>query len=96
MVRNPLTPEQIAAGRRLGARLRELRADRSLGEVAVSAGISPETLRKIETGRMPTPAFATIAALARSLNTSLDDLALVFTDTVLDAAGLDSAVVRAG
>ncbi|MGP3707089.1 helix-turn-helix transcriptional regulator [Gordonia paraffinivorans] len=86
MVRNPLTPEQIAAGRRLGARLRELRGERPLAEVAVHAGISPETLRKIETGRMPTPAFATIAALARSLETSLDDLAVV----------LDGEVARAG
>ncbi len=91
MVRNPLTPEQIDAGRRLGARLRELRGARPLGEVAVSAGISPETLRKIETARMPTPAFATIAALARALNTSLDDLAAVHDDTVLDAE-----VARAG
>ncbi|MFE0749903.1 helix-turn-helix domain-containing protein [Gordonia sp. NPDC058843] len=86
MVRNPLTPEQIAAGRRLGSRLRELRGDRSLGDVALGAGISPETLRKIETGRMPTPAFATIAALARALGASLDDLALV----------LDAEVARAG
>lgn len=86
MVRNPLTPEQIAAGRRLGARIRELRGDRPLGDVALGAGISPETLRKIETGRMPTPAFATIAALARALGASLDDLALV----------LDAEVVRAG
>ena len=86
MVRNPLTPEQIAAGRRLGARLRELRGDRPLGDVASGAGISPETLRKIETGRMPTPAFATIAALARALGTSLDDLALV----------LDAEVARVG
>ena len=86
MVRNPLTPEQIAAGRRLGARLRELRGDQPLGDVASGAGISPETLRKIETGRMPTPAFATIAALARALGTSLDDLALV----------LDAEVARVG
>ncbi|MEO9327647.1 helix-turn-helix domain-containing protein [Gordonia aurantiaca] len=86
MVRNPLTPEQIAAGRRLGARLRELRGDRPLAEVALRAGISPETLRKIETGRMPTPAFATIVALARSLGASLDELAVV----------LDGEVTRAG
>ncbi|MCH5641518.1 MULTISPECIES: helix-turn-helix domain-containing protein [unclassified Gordonia (in: high G+C Gram-positive bacteria)] len=77
MVRNPLTPEQKAAGRRLGARLRELRGDRGLSGVAAAAGISPETLRKIEAGRMPTPAFATIAALARALDASLDDLARV-------------------
>ncbi|MFD6857365.1 helix-turn-helix domain-containing protein [Rhodococcus sp. NPDC060090] len=75
MVRLPLTPEQLAAGRRLGGRLREARGTRTLAEVASEAGISPETLRKIETGRMATPAFATVAALAQVLAVSLDELA---------------------
>ncbi|MXQ76011.1 MULTISPECIES: helix-turn-helix domain-containing protein [Rhodococcus] len=75
MVRLPLTPEQLAAGKRLGGRLREARGSRTLTEVARAADISPETLRKIETGRLATPAFATIAALARVLRVSLDDLA---------------------
>lgn len=43
-------------------------------EVAVAAGISPETLRKIETGRVATPAFSTIAAVASVLGLSLDDV----------------------
>lgn len=43
-------------------------------EVAVAAGISPETLRKIETGRVATPAFSTIAAIATVLGLSLDDV----------------------
>ena len=75
MVRLPLTPEQLAAGKRLGGRLRDARGSRTLTEVAQAADISPETLRKIETGRLATPAFATIAALARVLPVSLDDLA---------------------
>ncbi|CAM3688701.1 helix-turn-helix domain-containing protein [Tsukamurella ocularis] len=75
MVRQPLTPEQIAAGRRLGARLRTARGDRRPDEVARAAGISPETLRKIETGRMATPAFGTVVALAAVLDEPLDDLA---------------------
>jgi hypothetical protein len=37
--------------------------------------VSAETLRKIETGRAPTPAFFTVAALAHALHLSLDDLA---------------------
>jgi len=41
--------------------------------VATAAGISVETLRKIETGRIPTPAFFTVAALAKVLGLSLDD-----------------------
>jgi transcriptional regulator with XRE-family HTH domain len=75
MVRLPLTPEQLAAGKRLGQQLRQARGDRTLADVAEAAGISPETLRKIETGRLATPAFTTIAALARVLPLSLDGLA---------------------
>lgn len=44
-------------------------------EIAASAGISAETLRKIETGRAPTPAFFTVAALARVLGLSMDEIA---------------------
>ncbi|GAA3377485.1 hypothetical protein GCM10020367_53340 [Streptomyces sannanensis] len=44
-------------------------------EVAAAAGLSAETLRKIETGRAPTPAFFTVAALAGVLGLSLDELA---------------------
>lgn len=46
-----------------------------MAEVAFAAGISGETLRKIETGHTPTPAFFTVAALARVLDLSLDSLA---------------------
>ncbi|MCX5253077.1 helix-turn-helix domain-containing protein [Streptomyces canus] len=75
MVRTPLTPEEHERGERLGRLLREARGPRSMAEVAASAGISPETLRKIETGRAPTPAFFTVAALARALGLSMDELA---------------------
>lgn len=74
MVRVPLTPAERERGERLGERLRAARGDRSLGQVAAAAGISAETLRKIETGRIPTPAFFTVAALATALELSLDDL----------------------
>jgi transcriptional regulator with XRE-family HTH domain len=74
MVRVPLTPADRERGERLGAILREARADRSLVEVAATAGISAETLRKIETGRIPTPAFFTVSALAGALDLSLDAL----------------------
>ncbi|MBH0779856.1 helix-turn-helix transcriptional regulator [Nocardia bovistercoris] len=75
MVRLPLTPAQIEAGRRLGARLRAARANRDLTDVATSAGISPETLRKIETGRLPSPAFGTVVALAQALDLPIQELA---------------------
>jgi transcriptional regulator with XRE-family HTH domain len=75
MVRQPLTPEQIAAGRRLGTALRAARTGRGLAEVALAAGISPETLRKIEAGRLPAPAFGTVVRLSQALDIPLDDLA---------------------
>ncbi|MDT0318309.1 helix-turn-helix domain-containing protein [Streptomyces millisiae] len=75
MVRTPLTPEERERGRFLGVLLREARGERSMAEIAAAAGISAETLRKIETGRAPTPAFFTIAALAGALGLSLDEVA---------------------
>ncbi len=74
MVRTPLTPEERERGERLGRLLREARGDRSMADVAAEAGVSAETLRKIETGRAPTPAFFTVAALAGVLGLSMDGL----------------------
>jgi DNA-binding phage protein len=75
MVRPPLSPEEHARGERLGALLREARGRRGMAEIAAAAGIPVETLRKIETGRVPTPAFFTVAALATTLGLSLERLA---------------------
>ena len=72
MVRVPLTEAERRRGQRLGELLRKARAQRSMTEVAAAAGVSPETLRKIETGRIPTPALFTVAALAKELGLSLD------------------------
>ncbi|MEV4770589.1 helix-turn-helix domain-containing protein [Micromonospora humida] len=72
MVRLPLTPAEVARGRRLGALLRRARGHRSMLGTALAAGLSPETLRKIESGRVATPAFPTIAVLADVLGLSLD------------------------
>ncbi|MCX5330330.1 helix-turn-helix domain-containing protein [Streptomyces sp. NBC_00140] len=74
MVRTPLTQEERERGERLGRFLREARGGRSMADVAARAGISAETLRKIETGRAPTPAFFTVAALSGVLGLSMDDL----------------------
>ncbi|MEV4945460.1 helix-turn-helix transcriptional regulator [Streptomyces sp. NPDC053755] len=74
MVRTPLTPEERERGERLGLLLREARGGRSMAEIASAAGLSAETLRKIETGRAPTPAFFTVAALAGVLGLSLDEV----------------------
>lgn len=44
-------------------------------EVAAAAGVPVETLRKIETGRIATPAFFTVAALGNVLGLDLASLA---------------------
>ncbi len=75
MVRVPLTPQDRERGERLGRLLRGARGERSIVDVAAVAGVSAETLRKIEMGRIPTPAFFTVAALATTLGLSLDALA---------------------
>jgi transcriptional regulator with XRE-family HTH domain len=75
MVRPPLTPEERERGRRLGAILRQARGDRTPAEVAARSGVSLEVLRKIESGRVPTPTFFTVAALAHALDLPLDVLA---------------------
>jgi transcriptional regulator with XRE-family HTH domain len=74
MVRLPLTPAEVERGQRLGALLRRARGERSMLEIALDAGVSPETLRKIESGRVATPAFPTIAAITDVLGLSLDEV----------------------
>jgi transcriptional regulator with XRE-family HTH domain len=72
MVRLPLTLAEVERGQRLGVLLRRARGERSMLEIALDARVSPETLRKIETGRIATPAFPTIAAIADVVGLSLD------------------------
>jgi transcriptional regulator with XRE-family HTH domain len=74
MVRPPLSHFEHARGQRLGTLLREARGPRSMAEIAAVSGVPAETLRKIETGRIATPAFFTVAALAAALGLSLEDL----------------------
>jgi DNA-binding phage protein len=75
MVRPPLSPQQHARGERLGTLLREARGPRSMAEIAAASGVPAETLRKIETGRIATPAFFTVVAVAAAVGLSLEDIA---------------------
>ncbi|GHJ44316.1 hypothetical protein Cs7R123_16580 [Catellatospora sp. TT07R-123] len=75
MVRTPLTDDERRRGAALGRTLQLARGDRSAAEVAAEAGISLDTLRKIEQGVICTPAFFTVAALARVLDLDLNTLA---------------------
>ena len=71
MVRTPLTADERERGVALGRALQHARDGRSAAEVALRAGISLDTLRKIERGAIATPAFFTVAALARVLDLDL-------------------------
>ncbi|MDI1461380.1 helix-turn-helix transcriptional regulator [Catellatospora sp. KI3] len=75
MVRTPLTEDERRRGAELGRTLQRARGERSAAEVAALAGISLDTLRKIEQGVIATPAFFTVAALARVLDLDLNTLA---------------------
>jgi transcriptional regulator with XRE-family HTH domain len=75
MVRTPLSPQERMRGERLGMLLRQARGQRSMTEIAALSGVPVETLRKIETGRIPTPAFFTIVSLAGALGLPLEQIA---------------------
>ncbi|HUD36391.1 MAG TPA: helix-turn-helix transcriptional regulator [Streptosporangiaceae bacterium] len=75
MVRPPLSPQDRLRGERLGLMLRQARGQRSMADVAAASGVPVETLRKIETGRIVTPAFFTVASLASALDLPLAQLA---------------------
>jgi transcriptional regulator with XRE-family HTH domain len=72
-----LTADERERGVALGRLLQQARGPRSAAEVALRAGISLDTLRKIERGAIATPAFFTVAALARVLELDLETLAQV-------------------
>ncbi|MFB7669335.1 helix-turn-helix domain-containing protein [Kitasatospora sp. NPDC056138] len=91
MVRTPLTPFERERGERLGALLRQARGERSMVRIAAEANLSAETLRKIETGRAPTPAFFTVVSLASVLGLSLDELAELCAPTAEEGPDLLSA-----
>jgi transcriptional regulator with XRE-family HTH domain len=46
-----------------------------MAAVAAESGVPVETLRKIETGRIATPAFFTVVALAAALGIDLERVA---------------------
>ena len=83
MVRPPLSDADRERGIRLGAALRAARGDRTSVDIAARAGISVEALRKIEHGRVPTPAFFTVLAIAEAVGLSLDELRTTITPELL-------------
>ena len=75
-MRNKLTELDRLYGQRVGKQIADARA--KAGEpaqaVAETAAVSIDALRSIETGRVPTPSFLTVARIAGVLGLSLDDL----------------------
>lgn len=76
--RPPHTPETLARGRKLAARLKRERT-RQFGDLAFEkfaheAGVSPNTLKKVEKGQ-GSPGFFVVADLAAKLQVPLDELA---------------------
>lgn len=96
MVRLPLSPAEVERGRRLGVLLRRARGERSVLGTALEARISPETLRKIESGRVATPSFPTVAAVAHVLGLSLDDVWAEITGVETAGAGRTAAAADDG
>jgi transcriptional regulator with XRE-family HTH domain len=90
VVRTPLTPDERERGVALGRALQNARGGRNAAEVALRAGISLDTLRKIERGAIATPAFFTVAALARVLGVNLAALAALGTEPGVEPAGIPS------
>jgi transcriptional regulator with XRE-family HTH domain len=88
VVRTPLTPVERERGAALGRALQHARGGRNAAEVALRAGISLDTLRKIERGAIATPAFFTVAALARVLEVNLVALAALAAEPGPEPAGI--------
>ncbi len=50
-------------------------------DIAAASGVPAETVRKIETGRIVTPAFFTVAALAEAVGLSLEEIVACCAET---------------
>jgi transcriptional regulator with XRE-family HTH domain len=89
MSRKPATDAERRHGERLGRILAERReaARRSAADVARASNVSLDAVRSLEMGRVPTPAFLTVARLAGALGVSLDDL---HAQALLPPAALES------
>jgi transcriptional regulator with XRE-family HTH domain len=76
MGRKKASDEDREHGRRLGRLIAVRREERqrSAPDLARDSSIAIDTVRSLENGRVPTPAFLTVARLAEALDLSLDDL----------------------
>ena len=93
VTRRTATEAELARGASLAKELRDARIAAHLSQEALArgAGLSVETIRKIEAGARPSPALFTISSIARTLNLSLDSLV-----ARLDGLGATSEPPRDG
>ena len=75
MARRPLLERQIELGRALGDTIRNRRGSTPAADLAQSAGMRLDTLRKIEQGHVSTPGFFLVAGIADALGVELGELA---------------------
>jgi transcriptional regulator with XRE-family HTH domain len=75
-VRTPISAEDRALGEKLGTTLAELRRSSGLTSQALadSVGVSVDSVRSVEAGRIVAPSFLYVAKVARSLGESLDGI----------------------
>ncbi len=76
MPRSQLTDNDRQRGRVLGKLIQSARGPRSAADVARAAGVSLDTLRKLEQGAVPTPGFFLVARIATELDLALEDVAM--------------------
>lgn len=70
--RSEQTPDDIAFVTGIGSRLRELRGDRTLADIAAAVGtLTPSDLSKIETGKR-TPTTQVLGRILRALDATLE------------------------
>jgi ribosome-binding protein aMBF1 (putative translation factor) len=76
MPRRSLTDQEVRHGRQLGRALAQRRSALAVSaqDVATRADLSIDALRSLESGRVATPAFLTVARLADVLEVSLDEM----------------------
>lgn len=76
MPRKPINDDVKRHGKALGRLLGSARHTngRSAQQVAQAANLSIDTLRSVESGRVPTPSFLTVSRIAGALDLSLDEL----------------------
>lgn len=66
--------KEAAWGRALGRELQRRRSGRTAEAVAQEAGVSVDTLRRVERGAVASPGFFLVGRIADALGATLDDL----------------------